>query len=257
VIEDGGELGVVDQEFAEREPALAALARAAVNGLSPAGPETPRPAAPRVPGVEVTAPLSVSELGFSLHAATAVRAGGASGREALVKYVLRPPIAQERLRLLDDGLCASSCAGRFATAPPPSISIRSRCSAGWLRRCRRRGCTPCVSPVCSRRRTSGVRWWDPRVSPAEIADDEPAHEQPEPPATHRCHYWPWARLLKRSLGVDGEKCDACGARMKLRAIVFAARSIERLLAHLCEPTEPPPLSPARGPPFFKSHAVSA
>ena len=34
--------------------------------------------------------------------------------------------------------------------------------------------------------------------------------------------------------------------MKLRARVIAARSIERLLAHLGEPTEPPPLSPARG-----------
>jgi hypothetical protein len=40
--------------------------------------------------------------------------------------------------------------------------------------------------------------------------------------------------------------------MKLRALVIAARSIERLLAHLGEPTEPPPVSPARGPPFFKS-----
>jgi len=96
----------------------------------------------------------------------------------------------------------------------------------------------------------------PPVSPTEVADDEPAHaHQPQRPATHRCHYWPWARLLKRSLGVDGEKCEACSARMKLHALVIAARSIERLLAHLGEPTEPPPLSPARGQPFFKSRAV--
>jgi len=95
----------------------------------------------------------------------------------------------------------------------------------------------------------------PPVSPAEAAEDEPAHEQPQRRATHRCHYWPWARLLKRSLAVDGDKCDACGARMKLRALVIAARSIERLLAHLGEPTEPPPLSAARGPPFFKSRAA--
>jgi hypothetical protein len=67
----------------------------------------------------------------------------------------------------------------------------------------------------------------PPVSPAELAEAEPAHEQPQRRATHRCH-WPWARLLKRSLGVDGDKCDACGAPMKLRALVIAARSIERL-----------------------------
>jgi hypothetical protein len=104
---------------------------------------------------------------------------------------------------------------------------------------------------------SAAHKWRSLVVPPEMADDEPAHahERPERPETHRCHYWPWARLLKRSLAVDGEKCDACGARMKLRALVIAARSIERLLGHLGEPTEPPPLSPARGPPFFKTRAV--
>jgi hypothetical protein len=39
VIEDGALLSVVEAEFAERDPALAALARAAVSGLAPAGPE--------------------------------------------------------------------------------------------------------------------------------------------------------------------------------------------------------------------------
>ncbi len=39
--------------------------------------------------------------------------------------------------------------------------------------------------------------------------------------------------------------------MRLRALITAAASIERYLRHLGEPTEPPPLSPARGPPFFK------
>ena len=61
--------------------------------------------------------------------------------------------------------------------------------------------------------------------------------------------------MKRSLAVDSERCDACGARLKLRALVIAARSIERLLSHLGEPTELLLLSPARGPPFFKSRAV--
>jgi Putative transposase/Transposase zinc-binding domain len=107
VIDASAELGAVDAEFAEREPALAALARASVSGLAPAGPER-RERAPIAltgkPGVEVKSPLSVAELGFSLHAATVVGAHDRTGREALCKYVLRPPIASERVLLLDNGL---------------------------------------------------------------------------------------------------------------------------------------------------------
>jgi hypothetical protein len=64
-----------------------------------------------------------------------------------------------------------------------------------------------------------------------------------------------ARLLKRSLGLDADVCDACGARMTLRALVVRAESIARFLAKLGEPTEPPRLSPARGPPYFESRAL--
>jgi Putative transposase len=39
IIDDTRELAVLDAEFVEREPALAALASASVSGLAPAGPE--------------------------------------------------------------------------------------------------------------------------------------------------------------------------------------------------------------------------
>src|SRR5690606_36770724 len=42
--------------------------------------------------------------GFSLHAATSARADDAVGREALCKYILRPPIAQENIRRGSDDL---------------------------------------------------------------------------------------------------------------------------------------------------------
>jgi hypothetical protein len=84
------------------------LSAAAVSGLPPAGPELRRRPEPVMlrghPGVEVTAPLSVTEFGFSLHAATPAGGEDARGREALCKYVLRPPLAHERLSLLPDGL---------------------------------------------------------------------------------------------------------------------------------------------------------
>jgi len=57
------------------------------------------------------------------------------------------------------------------------------------------------------------------------------------------------------LAIDVDTCEKCGARMRLRALITAAESIERFLRRIGEPTDPPPLSPARGPPFFKSRVL--
>ena len=41
----------------------------------------------------------------------------------------------------------------------------------------------------------------------------------------------------------------------MRALTMTSAGIERYLAWLGEPTEPPRLAPARAPPYFKSVAV--
>ena len=44
------------------------------------------------------------------------------------------------------------------------------------------------------------------------------------------------------------KCEHCGERMKIIAFVMDATSIQKILAHLNEDSEPPKLHSARGPP---------
>ena len=84
----------VSYKLAERDPALAQLAAAAVSGLAAAGPELRRRplevAFDGRPGVVMSAPLSVREAGFSLHAATGAGAADEQGREALLKYTCGP-----------------------------------------------------------------------------------------------------------------------------------------------------------------------
>lgn len=75
------------------------------------------------------------------------------------------------------------------------------------------------------------------------------------PPTHRSGYRPWRELLMRAFKIDVEKCDKCGGRMKLRALVMTAAGIERYLAWLGEPSDPPRLAPARAPPYFKHPAI--
>jgi hypothetical protein len=270
VIEAGDELLVLDDELATREPALALLASAAVGGLLPAGPELrqrPALALRGRPGVEITAPLCVAELGFSLHAKTTASADDTRGREALVKYVLRPPIAQERLERLGDELVRIhlrrpfrdgtvaidldplSVLCRLAAAVPPPYFHTVR-YAGVLSAASKLRALVVPPPP------------EPPVATADApasASGAPTHVPLEPrkskPATHRSGYRPWAELLKRSFAIDVQTCSRCGGRAKLIALVTKPASIERFLRHLGEPTEVPALSPARGPPFWKSRTL--
>ena len=114
VIEDDAVTG--DAQLTGSEPVLAELAAASVAGTLPAGPALRRKDAIKLRAAaapEHTKALCASQDGFSLHAATTASAGDAAGREALcppsgitkrVKYVLRPPIANERVQLLGDDL---------------------------------------------------------------------------------------------------------------------------------------------------------
>jgi hypothetical protein len=82
------------------------LAASAVWGQTPpAGPQWVTRLAPLQPhALAYDKPLCASLDGFTLHAATRAGALHPAGREALLRYVLRPPIAQERLELRPDGL---------------------------------------------------------------------------------------------------------------------------------------------------------
>jgi hypothetical protein len=92
------ELG--EAEATSTEEGLLQLAAAAVTGQVPAGPELRQrePVVLQSSGeVRVTGALLASGGGFTLHAATVAAGRDAVGREALVRYALRPPLAQERL----------------------------------------------------------------------------------------------------------------------------------------------------------------
>jgi hypothetical protein len=82
-----------------------------------------------------------------------------------------------------------------------------------------------------------------------------AHTKPPPKPARtgpRCRYWPWAELMRLTLGLPVDTCPHCGGRMKLRALVRDPESIERFLRHQNLWTEPIGLAEARPPPYFRS-----
>jgi hypothetical protein len=269
VVQTGADVTVLDDDLAQREPALAQLAAAAVAGLPPAGPDLRRrPCAiplPGRPGVEVMAPLSVTELGFSLHAATRAGAHDERARATLVKYVLRPPIAEERLRLLPDDWVRIQLRrpfrdGTYAVDMDP-LSLLCRLAAAVppprFHTVRYAG----VLASASSWRALVVPPPPPPPPPIPRTSDDHPTCAPTASPTHRSRYRPWLELLKRTFAIDLEMCPRCGGHMKILALVNSPASIERFLRHLGEPTEPPPLEPARAPPYYRSptlrHRLSA
>jgi hypothetical protein len=204
----------------------------------------------------ITRPRARSSLdGFTLHAATRAGALDAVGRETLCKYVLRPAVAQERITRGPDGLVRIALKRPFSDGTVAvdldPLSLLSRLAASV------------PPPRLHTVRYAGV------LAPASKLRSRIVPEPPAPPATTDgldassasrpkrggCRYRPWAELLKRSFGVDVLECPKCKGKMKLLAVVTEAKSIQRMLRHLGEATEPPAREPARGPPYWKSRVL--
>jgi hypothetical protein len=237
---------------------LAQLASAAVCGIAPAGPER-RQRAPiqlvHAQSATITGPLCATDTGFSLHAATVARRDDPRGQEALLRYVLRPPLAEQRLELLDNGLCRLSLKrafsdGTFAIDLDP-LSLLCRLAASV------------PAPGFNTVRYGGVLAAAARFRPQLIPTPVQTADHSDTRGEHGCDHdengdnkrrsrWrPWAELLKRSFDID-LRCPRCDATMKLKSFLTSPKSLQRLLTHLGEPTEVQGKAPARGPPYFAS-----
>jgi hypothetical protein len=68
------------------------------------------------------------------------------------------------------------------------------------------------------------------------------------PRSHDTSRIAWAKLMAR-LGEEFPlQCPSCGGDIRLIAFITEPGAIRKILTHLGEPLEPPPVSPARGPP---------
>jgi hypothetical protein len=104
---DGEVTVVADETMGENDPLLAKLLAAATAGAPPAGwAQKHKPV--RIVLDPDDRPVAKGNLcsqahGFNLHAATKVAANDKQGRVTLCKYILRPPLANDRLKILADG----------------------------------------------------------------------------------------------------------------------------------------------------------
>ena len=77
----------------------------------------------------------------------------------------------------------------------------------------------------------------------------PAPEPVAPPKRSEAHYL-WAVLIARIYEVFPLLCQKCGGQMRLIAFITEGVHIRKILDHIGVDSEPPHISPARGPPLW-------
>jgi len=221
----------------EESPVLAAISSASIQGRialgARAGARVWRVGDdPDAPWVLSTAPRHAHLAGFDLHANVAVPAADRTRLEQLCRYLLRPAVAQDRLRLLADGRVALTLKTAWmdgthhlvfeplelleklaALTPRPRINLVLYHGvlaphAGW--------------------RSRVVAYRAPPVEAPAVASAS-ANANGEPAAAPTSRHWARADLMRRAFDIDVLACPRCGGRMRLigtlRIRMLFARSL--------------------------------
>jgi hypothetical protein len=242
---DGEVTVVADETMGENDPLLAKLLAAATAGAPPAGwAQKHKPV--RIVLDPDDRPVAKGNLcsqahGFNLHAATKVAANDKQGRVSLCKYILRPPLANDRLKILDDGNVKLEFKKPWSDGTT-SVELHPLALIARL--------AALVPPP----KRHLVRYFGVLSSHAASRSDVvPAPAEPPPPPTARdkpagkSRYIPWAELLHRTFGFE-IVCSKCHSQLRLIALIKTEDIAERILTAMHLPADIPKLHPARPPP---------
>jgi Putative transposase/Transposase zinc-binding domain len=280
---DGGDASEAPSDpLAEESPALAGISSASVQGRVALGPRAGARVLqigrePNAPWVTSRGPRQAHLEGFDLHANLAVPADDRQALERLCRYVLRPPVAQDRLELTSDGRVLVTLKGEWsdgtthllfepvelleklaALTPRPRINLvlyhgvlapHARWRALVVAHDRARAGSPADADPVALDSVEGCPNPAPEAgstrgcgAPTATAD------QPGPSGASKPRHWTWANLMRRAFDLDVLACPRCGGRMSVIATIDDPRVIRKILDHLGLPTEVPQPRPARPPP---------
>jgi hypothetical protein len=206
--------------------------------------------------------------GFSLDASVRIEATDRHGLEHLIRYCARPPFALERLHLVGGRsdqilyllpgpdlsgrtalrLSALEFLDRLAKILPPPRIHRHRYHGVLAPNA---PLTPLVTARTLEDNALAVQVPVPDLplplNPSDVPP-EPEESPPQPANTGGPRPSKWAVLLARIYEVFPLICPSCQTPLTLIAFLTDPEPITQILAHIGEPTSPPPLHPARGPP---------
>ena len=169
--------------------------------------------------------LVSKQAGFSLHAGVACKSNQRKKLERLCRYITRPAIAEQRLSLAsngnvivalktpyDDGtshvvLSPMELIGRLAALVPKPRANLTRFHGVFSPRSKLRE----------------------HVVPVKPEDES---EQVSQSTRDKTYSMTWAQRLKRVFGIEIERCEKCGGKVKIIACIEDPEVIQKILKHL-------------------------
>jgi hypothetical protein len=223
--------------------------------------------------------LGYQHNGFSVDAGVCIEAHDRAALERLLRYCARPPFAMNRLRKEGAALvyrCAKQHSepgsdkrgakvdelhltpleliARIAALVPPPRTHRHRYFGVLAPNSPLRAAAVVLAAPAQPARQVVVQ-----TEPADMSEGAPevaplGHARPptpEPatPKRAKAHYL-WAVLIARIYEVFPLLCPLCGGQMRLIASITEGAQIRKILDHIGVNSQPPHISPARGPPFW-------
>lgn len=190
-----------------------------------------------------------NEQGFSLHAEVRCAMNQRNKLEQLCRYITRPAIANERLKLNSAGDVVLQLKSPYKDGTTHIVMSPLE----FMQR---------LAALVPRPRLNLIRFHGALAPNAKIrsmitpgrpvtendTSDEPDSATHHSTAASMC----WARLLKRVFDIDIEHCPHCGGTMKIIAAMEDPSVIAKILAHLGLPTRAPPSAPARSFDLFEA-----
>jgi hypothetical protein len=226
--------------------------------------------------------LAYQHSGFSVDAGVCIEAHDRAALERLLRYCARPPFAMERLRKEGVALvyrCAKQRSeptsdkrgakadeltltpleliDRIAALVPPPRTHRHRyfgvlapnaplrCAVTALAQ------GAAAQPATAQAEPASTGEGALGVGNARPTQAEPAQPVPVPVPPKRPAHYLWAVLIARIYEVFPLLCPKCGGQMRLIAFVTEGTQIRKILDHIGVDSEPPHISPARGPPLWE------
>jgi hypothetical protein len=221
--------------------------------------------------------LAYQHSGFSVNAGVCIEAHDRAALERLLRYCARPPFAMDRLRKEGTALvyrCAKQHSepasdkrgaradelhltpleliDRIAALVPPPRTHRHRYFGVLAPNSPLRAAvTTLAAPakqVVVQTEPAATGEGTPGVVPQGNA--LPPTPEPAAPAKRSTAHYLWAVLIARIYEVFPLLCPKCGGQMRLIAFITEGTQIRKILDHIGVDSEPPHISPARGPPLW-------